>query len=565
MIETDHTAGREGFGLESRVQLFEDIRRDARCEGLSIRALADRHGVHRRTVRAALESPIPPPRKRPVRIAAKLERFKTLIDDMLVTDLTAPRKQRHTTKRIWTRLVDEHGCEASYSSVRDYVARRRPEIVAESGRGTETAFVLQDHLPGAEAEVDFGDVWIDLAGVRTKCFLFTLRLSHSGKAVHRVFASQGQEAFIEGHVIAFATIGGVPTGKIRYDNLRSAVRRVLFGRNRSESDRWILFRSHYGFDSFYCLSGLEGAHEKGGVEGEVGRFRRNHLVPVPKVDTLDELNARLAAADRADDGRRIDTRIRTVGEDFATERPLLRPLPAEEFEPGLWLTPRVDRYSRVTVRQCHYSVPIYLIGRQVRVSLRASEVVIFDGRREVARHLRLARKGAQALVLDHYLEVLARKPGALPGSTALSQARAAGTFTADHEAFWALARSVHGDADGTRALVEVLLLHRNMAHEDVTSGLRAAVAVGAACADVVAVEARKAAADRPDDAVTPVAAAPSKVVSMTARRLTDPEAVIAGLPPDSRPLPTVAAYDELLRRRPPPSSDAVSAREGASS
>ncbi|GAF49072.1 hypothetical protein RW1_067_00060 [Rhodococcus wratislaviensis NBRC 100605] len=227
------------------MQLFEDIRRDARCEGLSIRALADRHGVHRRTVRAALESPIPPPRKRPVRIAAKLERFKTLIDDMLVTDLTAPRKQKHTTKRIWTRLIDEHGCAASYSSVRDYVARRRPEIVAESGKGTETAFVLQDHLPGAEAEVDFGDVWIDLAGVRTKCFLFTLRLSHSGKAVHRVFASQGQEAFIEGHVIAFATIGGVPTGKIRYDNLRSAVRRVLFGRNRSESDRWILFRSHY--------------------------------------------------------------------------------------------------------------------------------------------------------------------------------------------------------------------------------------------------------------------------------------------------------------------------------
>src|SRR6478672_8787441 len=96
----------------SRVAQFAAIRRDARCEGLSIRALADRHGVHRRTVRAALESPIPPPRKRPVRIAVKLERFKTVIDDMLITDLTAPRKQRHTTKRIWTRLIDEHGCEA---------------------------------------------------------------------------------------------------------------------------------------------------------------------------------------------------------------------------------------------------------------------------------------------------------------------------------------------------------------------------------------------------------------------------------------------------------------------
>jgi len=101
---------------------------------------------------------------------------------------------------------------------------------------------------------------------------------------------------------------------------------------------------------------------------------------------------------------------RTVGQDFAVEAPLLRPLPTEPFDDGLWLTPRVDRYSRVTVRQCHYSVPAALIGRNVRVSLRASELVIFDGRRQVARHQRIVRKGAQSLVLDHYLEVLVRKP-----------------------------------------------------------------------------------------------------------------------------------------------------------
>ena len=85
----------------------------------------------------------------------------------------------------------------------------------------------------------------------TKCFLFTLRLSHSGRAVHRVFASQGQEAFLEGHVAAFEALGGVPFDKIRYDNLRSAVHRVLFGRNRAESGRWLAFRAHYGFDAFY--------------------------------------------------------------------------------------------------------------------------------------------------------------------------------------------------------------------------------------------------------------------------------------------------------------------------
>jgi len=243
-----------------------------------------------------------------------------------------------------------------------------------------------------------------------------------------VYASQGQEAFIEGHVEAFRVLGGVATDKIRYDNLRSAVSRVLFGRNRTESDRWVAFRSHTGFDVFYCNPGIEGAHEKGGVEGEVGRFRRNHLVPVPVVDTLSELNARLKLDDVADDGRRIENRVRTVGQDFAVEAPLLRPLPAEPFDAGLWLTPRVDRYSRVTVRQCHYSVPAALIGRNVRVSLRASELVIFDGRRQVARHSRIVRKGDQALVLDHYLEVLVRKPGALPGATALVQARESGVL-----------------------------------------------------------------------------------------------------------------------------------------
>ena len=328
---------------------------------------------------------------------------------------------------------------------------------------------------------------------------------------------------------------------------------MLFGRNRVESDRWVQFRSHMGFDAFYCIPGIDGAHEKGGVEGEVGRFRRNHLVPVPVVDSLAELNARLERADRADDHRRIENRVRTVGQDFAVEAPLLGPLPADTFDDGWWLTPRVARYSRVTVRQCHYSVPAKLIGRNVRVSLRASEVVILDGKREVARHPRQVRKGAQSLVLDHYLEVLVRKPGALPGATVLAQARQSGVFTAEHEAFWAAARAALGDAGGTRALVEVLLLHRHIAHGDVIAALAALVPVGATSADVVAVEARKIAALRGDerpDARRETTNDRVRVISLTERRLGAPAAVIAGLPADERPMPRVDAYDELLARRP---------------
>jgi len=165
---------------------------------------------------------------------------------MLRADLTAWRKQQHTARRVLARLVDEHGMtELTYSAVRDYVARRRPEIATEAGRAGSQAYVPQFHEPGAEAEVDFADAWVRLADELTKCFLFTLRLSYSGKAVHRVFASQGQEAFIEGHLEAFRVLGGTPVDKIRYDNLKSAVSRVLFGRARVESDRWVAFRSHY--------------------------------------------------------------------------------------------------------------------------------------------------------------------------------------------------------------------------------------------------------------------------------------------------------------------------------
>ena len=549
------------------MELFEAIRRDARREEAGVRELARRYGVHRRTVRKALASATPPQRKTPARAAPRPDPVKPLIDAMLREDLSAPKKQRHTARRILARLVDEHGHdELKYPTIRDYVARRRAEIALEAGRSTAEAMVPQSHEPGAEAEVDFAELYVELDGQgRTRIFLFTLRLSYSGRAVHRVFATQAQEAFLEGHVHAFARLGGVPWERIRYDNLKAAVSRVLFGRDREESTRWVEFRSHYAFDAFYCRPGLDGAHEKGGVEGEGGRFRRNRLVPVPRVASLAELNEKLEAFDDADDTRRIADRVHTVGHDFAVEASMLRPLPAEVFEPGLLLTPRVDSHARVRVRQCRYSVPARLIGRRVRVLLRAAEVIVLDGRREIARHSRAVSKGAVVLELDHYLEVLQRKPGALPGATALVQARASGAFAVEHEAFWAAARKALADSAGTRALVEVLLLHRHLERADVLAALRAAATVGATSPDVVAVEARRIAEQRAT-AETPEAASadapverPSKVVSLTERRLADPQATVTAFLPDARPLPSVEAYDELLaRRRTTPSAAASS-------
>lgn len=230
----------------SKVELFAAIRRDHRVEGLSIRGLADKHGVHRRTVRQALEAAVPPPRKPVQRVAPRLEPFKAAIDEMLRSDLDAPKKQRHTARRVLARLVDEHGAQGlSYPTVRDHVRKRRPQILAEAGRPLELGYVPQTYEPGAEAEVDFHDLWVILAGIKTKTTLFTMRLSYSGRAAHRASITAGQEAFLEGHEYAFTRFGGVPIDKIRYDNLNSAVTAVLFGRSRQENDRWIAFRSHY--------------------------------------------------------------------------------------------------------------------------------------------------------------------------------------------------------------------------------------------------------------------------------------------------------------------------------
>jgi transposase len=526
----------------SRVELYAAIRRESRA-GMSGRAIEKKYRVGRRTVAKALSSAWPEPRKPLPPRASKLDPFKPAIDGMLKADLDAPRKQRHTITRIYRRLIDEHGMEnVSYPVVRAYVAGRKPQIRAEAGRGPAGVFVPQSHRPGEEAEADFGEVVVRLAGEDVSCFLFCLRLSFSGKAVHRVSLSGGQEAFFEGHDHAFRVLGGVPSGKIRYDNLKAAVAQVTgLSRSRVEADRWTACRSHWGIDAFYCQPGIGGAHEKGGVEGQIGWFRRNHLVPVPEVESVEELNAMIGQWDADDEARRIGSRARTVGEFLQIERPLLRPLPEERFETGLWLSPRVDRFAQVMVRNNRYSVPVRLIGRRVRVLLHASRLVIYDGRAEAARHERLPGRGGARLDLDHYLEALIRKPGALPGATALEQARAAGKFTPVHDAWWAAARKAHGDADGTRALVEVLLLHRHMDGEHVVAGLAAALRAGALTADAVALEARKAADEasgQPALDTAPAVTAP--VASLTARRLEK-------LPPDTRPLPSVAAYDQLLR------------------
>lgn len=503
----------------SRVELFEQIRRDRRVEALSIRELAERHRVHRRTVRQALASAVPPPRKAYARRPRPaIDAYVEVIDSWLLGDREVPRKQRHTARRVWQRLVAEHDAQVAEVTVSRYVARRKREL----GLDRVEVAVPQTHDPGAEAEVDFGEFYATIGGVLIKLWMFVMRLSHSGKAFHVAFATQAQEAFLEGHVLAFECFGAVPA-RIRYDNLKPAVVRVLRGRDRAESERFIALRSHYGFDGFFCIPGKQGAHEKGGVEGEIGRFRRRHLVPVPRVASLAELNEVIAVADRVDDERVITGRPVTVAAAFTAERAHLAPLPGERFDAARLLQARVDTRARVCVRQCYYSVPVGYAGRRLPVRLSATKVEILDGARVVAAHERVAGKYAQVLTLDHYLEVLKIKPGALPGATALAQAKACGAFTVTHQRYWDAARRERGDQAGTRALIEVLLAHRSLPATAVIAAMDKAVNAATLDPQAVLIDARRHA----DAALAPVIP-------------------IGALARYDRPAPTLTGYDALL-------------------
>ena len=468
------------------MEQFERIRRDHREEGVSIRELARRHNVHRRAVRQALVAAVPPPRAASPRPAPAIGPHAATIRRWLTEDQVVHHKQRHTARRVWERLLDEEGADLAESTVRRFVRETRRELDLVH----RDVAIVAHHLPGEEAQVDFGVAEVIIGGETVRVAVFELRLSHSGAAVHVAYGSEGQEAFLEGHVIAFARLGGVP-GRIRYDNAKALVARVLRGRDRVETERFIALRSHYGFDSFFCIPGEEGAHEKGGIEGEVGRSRRRHFVPMPKVRTLAELNRKLEAADRADLARHIGTRRQTVGAMGELDRAALRPLPAEPFDAARVVPVRVDAKARVCVRQSFYSVPARYTGRRLTARIGGTRIEVTDAGRVVASHERSIVRGSQTLLLDHYLEILARKPGAMPGSLAVLQAREGGVLTSAHEQFWARARRRFGDAGGTRALIEVLLLGRGLPFPAVHAALEAVNSAGSVDPNLVAIEARR--------------------------------------------------------------------------
>lgn len=454
----------------SKVLVYEEIRREYEQGVGSIRGVARKLGVHRRDVRAAIANAVPAARKTPERSCPAIDPVRDFIDAILRADRTVPRKHRHTARRIRDRIIEDKKHNLAESTLRRYVRLRKEQL----GFMTRETCIPQTYSPGQEAQVDWYEAWAELDGVMTEIQVFSMRAMYSGAAFHKAYLRATQQAFLEAHEEAFAFFGGVFRTN-RYDNLKAAVKKILRGRQREETERFIAFRSHWGFAAEFC--NVESGNEKGGVEGEVGYFRRNNLTPILSARDLANLNDQIREQCRKAEARMIGGRKESVGALHIGERAHLLPLSLERFDLAERSNPRVDGQGRVKVRTNWYSAPI-ATGRRVEVKLHADRLeILFEGR-VVARHERCYGRGEEILNLEHYLDVLARKPGALANSTPLWQWRAQGRWPACLDTLWAALEKREGRLDGTKRMIEVLQAGRDYGWENLKEAVERLLEVG---------------------------------------------------------------------------------------
>ncbi|MGA9541153.1 MAG: IS21 family transposase [Methyloceanibacter sp.] len=384
------------------VEKYAAVRRFVIVEGNSQRAAARVFGISRTTVDKMCTYSAPPGYQRTKPPAKpKLDPFIPIIDAILKADAEAPKKQRHTAKRIFERLRDEHGYDGGYTIVADYVRETRQ-------RRSEK-FVPLHHPPG-HAQVDFGEAIGIIGGERRKLHVFFMDLPYSDAAFMKAYPAETTEAFLDGHVSALAFFGGVPQS-ILYDNTKLAVARICGDGTRERTRAFTGLISHYLFRDRFGRPGK--GNDKGKVEGLVKNGRRRFLTPVPVAASFEELNARLEAACLADQDRKAGRHMETIGERLLSDLSAFRPLPTAPFEPCEVRAAQVSSTSLVRYRSNDYSVPTTHGHRSVTVKGYVDEVVILAGSEEIARHPRSYERGAFVFDPLHYLALIEQKPGAL--------------------------------------------------------------------------------------------------------------------------------------------------------
>jgi len=457
-----------------KVDEQEKMRRAYYIENKSIRQIARELGHSRDTVKKAIESAEPvtymlrKPRPAPV-----LGPYMARIDELLEENERLPRKQRYTGRKIYED-IKARGYTGSESRVRGYIAQKRRE------KKKREVYIPLEFDPGTDAQVDWGEAVAIIGGKQLTVQLFLMRLCYSRRLFVMAFPAQKQEAFFAGHVRAFHFFAGVPR-RISYDNLKAAVQRVLQGRNRKEQEAFIVFRSHYLFESHFCTPGQ--GHEKGRVEDGVGFARRNFLVPIPEVASFAELNDHLLAACLADDQRRVDRQEATIGEAWEMERPYLLPLPARDFECCVTRPVTLNGFGQVEFETNRYSVPADQAYRNLVIKAYPFRVDILHLEKVIASHPRCYERKQDILDPLHYLPLLEQRPGAFDHAQPIRHWRK--SWPPVYERLLAHLRAQWPDGRGVQEFIRILKLHRDYPADLVMRAVTQALEYGCAHADGV--------------------------------------------------------------------------------
>ena len=451
------------------VELYGRVRHAVRIEGLSHREAARRFGIDPRTVAKMMVFSVPPGYRRSKPLARpKLDPFIGIIDRILEEDKSRPAKQRHTSKRIFERLRDEHGFGGGLTIVKDYVHERRLR--------QREVFVPLRHDPW-HAQVDFGEALAEIGGVEQKIHFFAFDLPHSDASFVQAYPAETTEAFCAGHTAAFGFFGKVPNS-ILYDNTKIAVARILGDGTRQWTRVFSELQSHYLFADRFGRPGK--GNDKGKVEGLVGWIRRNYLVPMPRVASFAALNAKLIDDCRRRLGDRLRGHTEIIGERLLRDLAVCRSLPAIPYDACEKRTGRVSSLSLVRYRGNDYSVPTAYGHREVLVRGYVDAVMISCGADVIARHARSYER--EDFVFDplHYLALLEQKTGALDQAAPL----VGWDLPAEFATFRRLLEARMGKR-GKREFVQVLRLLESFRRDDVVAGIKEAMARGAIGFDAV--------------------------------------------------------------------------------
>jgi len=445
---------------------YEMIRTGCRVYGQNISEMARMTGHSRNTIKKAIRGEPWGYKERAHQPFPVLDKYLTVIDGWLMGDKDKPEKQRHTARRVYNRLVEEHGYKGSEPTVRRYVRFAKMAL----GIDTPYAFIPCDPEAGHEGEADWGTATAILAGEEIRVKFFCMRSKYSGKHFVRFYFCERQQAFFDAHIHAFSFFGGIFPVLI-YDNLKTAVYTVLRGRDRIEQEGFSKFRAYYSFEARFCNP--DSGHEKGGVEGLVGFARRNYMVPVPEAASLEELNEKVLRQCVSYGSHKMAGRDRTVNEFYEEEKAHLLSLPEVAFSNIQTSGGRADKYATVIVDKNRYSVPSRYAGFRVKALHHADRLEIFIGAKRVATHERSYGNNKWILDPDHYLELIKQRPMAFNSARPIRQWRKS----------WPQALNTllerfcraQGETKGIKDFIGVLMFYRDYAAGEIEAAVLLAI------------------------------------------------------------------------------------------